>query len=239
MSDFLSFSPKTTVSVEARGSWKVARGFTLIEMLMVIIIVTMMMTVVVLGVKNVTGGKGTVSAVASSEALFAEARGLAVGRGGRTRVLVDVGNPEGNETYLRRAVVVYENDGGVWTPTGRAYQFPSGVYFSEQFSQPTVSEELSLHNEAGVESSSGRWAVYEFNSQGVFRSSGANPVTAPGAFIVAAGQRSGGQQRPRLTAAGARDFDGFVIWRSGRTAKYQNPEQMGAGVAGASVGDPF
>jgi len=179
--------------------------------------------------------------VANTEALFAEARGLAVGRGGRTRVMVDVSNPAGGENYLRRALVVYENDGGVWTPTGRAYQFPSGVYFSEEFSLPTVSEELGLHSEAGVEvaNSSGRWAVYEFNSQGIFRSSGANTGTAPGAFIVGAGQRSAGQERPRLTAAGARDFDGFVIWRNGRTAKYQNPEQMGAGVAGANIGDSF
>ena len=43
------------------------KGFSLVELLIVIVIMTALMTMGAMGIKNLTGGKGTSTAVANAE----------------------------------------------------------------------------------------------------------------------------------------------------------------------------
>ena len=63
-----------------------------------------------------------------------------------------------------------------------------------------------------------KYAIYEFNGEGIFTEAGAS-------FVIAAGVRPKGKE-PRTTASASKDFAGFVIWRNGRTSTYRNPDQM-------------
>ncbi len=79
---------------------------------------------------------------------------------------------------------------------------------------------MALQNEAGATMSAyaGKYAYYEFNSEGIFPGAGAS-------FIVASGARPKGQE-PKVTKSAERDFAGFVIWRNGRTSTYRNTAQI-------------
>src|SRR5690606_39091618 len=77
-----------------------SQGFSLIELLVVILIISMLLTLGAVGMKGMTGGKGISSAVATTEALFDEARSIAVGKGTRARVLVDINDIQNTENYL-------------------------------------------------------------------------------------------------------------------------------------------
>jgi len=215
-------------------------AFTLVEMLAVIAIIAVVLAIG-FGARNITGGQGTTAAVANTEALFADARALAVGRSTNAAVLVDLRDVANTDHYLRRVTLAYyDNENSRWTLTGRAYHIPGGVFFSQEFSEPSEITTLSLYNEAGTEMSgfSGNWAKYEFNSQGIFRRSESASSDFPGAFVVGSGQRMATNSNPTVTAAAVRDFDGFAIWRSGRTSKFQSPDQI-PGVTNINFGDSF
>jgi len=116
-------------------------GFTLVELLVVILIMTVLLTIGAAGFRN-AGGKGVSTALPSTEAIFDEARSVAVGKGTKSRVLIDVDNPDSEGNFLRRMVVVYEetDDDGEpiadsWKLAGRAYIFPPKTYFSREFSK--------------------------------------------------------------------------------------------------------
>ena len=204
-------------------------GFSLIELLVVILIISLLLTLGAVGLRGITGGNGVGAAVATSEAVFDEARSIAVGKGTNARVLVDVNDPKDNETYLRRLLVAFQklDDQGEptqeWELASRALTLPDKVYFSQTYSKQNHEagsggiEEMTLSVNKRL--FDGRYLYYEFNSEGI--------CTTPGAsFVVGGGVRPTGEE-PRVTGAGKRDFSGFVIWRNGRTSLFRNPEQIG------------
>jgi prepilin-type N-terminal cleavage/methylation domain-containing protein len=206
-----------------------ARGFSLIELLIVILIISLLLSVGAVGVRGALGGKGIGSAVSTAEALFDEARSTAVGKGTTARVLIDVRDSQDTSGYLRRIVVAYkklDKDGNptdTWELSSRATVLPEKVFFSKVYSkkdQKTGSgeiEEVTLST--GKSNFDGRYLSYEFNSEGI--------CTTPGAsFVLGSGIRPAGQD-PRVTAEGKRDFGGFVVWRKGATSILRGPEQIG------------
>jgi prepilin-type N-terminal cleavage/methylation domain-containing protein len=212
------------------------RGFSLIELLTVIAIVSVLMTVVAIGIGSI-GGKGVANAVASAEAMFEEARAIALSKRTTTRVLVNVRpgnemrNAQARENHLRRMIIAYQEldqDGSPtenWIVASRGILLPEHTYFSQQFSRKD-------HKTAGVtpdrvtlgatakEDFRGDYFSYEFNAEGI--------CTSPGtSFVVGAGTIPIGQELPRVTGAAKRDFGGFVIWRNGTTSSFRSPDQIG------------
>lgn len=204
------------------------RGFSLVELLVVILIMTILMTMGAMGIRNLTGGKGTSTAIANAEAVFAEARATAIGRSAGTRVLVDAKDINEQGNYLRRIVIAAQDidaDGkptNTWSLSSRGYTLPDGTYFSVELSKKDGSGSQKMEPQQVTLSKtadSGQYVVYEFNGQGI--------CTTPGAtFIIGAGSRPRGSA-PTIAGSAKRDFAGFTIWGKGETSMLRNPAQIG------------
>jgi prepilin-type N-terminal cleavage/methylation domain-containing protein len=210
-------------------STRSARGFSLIELLVVILIISVLLTLGAVGLRGL-GGKGVTSGVSTAEAVFDEARAIAVGKGTKARVLVDINNPQDTENYKRRMVVVYEklNEQGEpqkdqWEMSSRPITLPDGTFFSSTFSKKNhenggdAVEEFNFQSES-KKAFAGKYAYYEFNSEGI--------SSAPGtSFVIGAGTRPQGGE-PKVTGAAKRDFAGFIVWRNGRTSLFRGPDEI-------------
>lgn len=230
----------------------ICRGFSLIELLVVMVIISILMTAGAIGLKGM-GGKGVTSAVTTSEALFNEARATAKARNIRACVLIAkslVNNPEDD---LRRILVAYEELDPVtgepvagpdvtpnWVLSSRGILLPERVFFSEQLSRENheantgeiLTQELSGD---GIKTNYlGEYYIYQFNGEGVCLTPGAS-------FVVGSGSRntreSASSAPPVVTADGEKDFGGFVVWRNGGTSVFRIPNQITDSLP--SPGNPF
>jgi type II secretory pathway pseudopilin PulG len=208
-----------------------------VELLVVILIISVLLTVGSVAIRG-AAGKGVTTAVATTEALFDEARSTAMGTGTRARVLInaDAGSPN----YLRQVVLVGEllNPDGEsfdppqWELVGRGYTLPDGVFFSQEFSRlnhqggagqiPT----FTLNGPRVSAAYQGNYFFYEFNGEGIC-TQGLSGTTYNGpSFVIGAGVMGPEDVAPRATSDAQRDFAGFVIWRNGSTSLFRNPEQI-------------
>lgn len=210
-------------------------GFTLIELLVVMTIISVLLVIGTNAIRSIGSG-GTSTGVAQAEALFSEARAIAMGGNRPARVLIDMIDDE-SESYLRRLVIAVQSvdeDGlpipGQWELAGGVLQMPSSVYFSRQFSRKdhlAGSGSIDQMDLTGVSDTfAGTYAYYEFNGEGICSSGvGADgSYTAP-SFVLGRGVRDPGGE-PRTTSDGRRDFGGFVIWRNGSTSVFRDPSQI-------------
>lgn len=205
------------------------RGFSLVELLVVIVIMTILMTMGAMGIRNLTGGKGTSTALANTEAVFAEARSTAIGRGAPARVLIDVRDINDQSNYLRRIVIAAQDidpatglPRNSWSLISRGYTLPDGVFYSMDLSRNSGTGGAAMQPQSmplTKATDSGSYVVYEFNSQGL--------CTTPGAtFVLGSGARPKGSA-PIVNGAAKRDFAGFAIWGNGETSAFRNPAQIG------------
>jgi prepilin-type N-terminal cleavage/methylation domain-containing protein len=208
---------------------RISGGFSLIELLVVILIISLLLTLGAVGLRGI-GGKGVTTAVTTTEAVFDEARAIAVGKGTKARVLIDINDIQNLDTYKRRVLVAYEDldEQGEpikdkWVLASRAVTLPERTYFSQTFSKPDHKggsgqfEEMNL--QTGKTNFDGKYLFYEFNSEGICSKPGAS-------FVIGTGVRPDGQE-PRVTGEGKRDFAGFVVWRNGRTSLFRGPDEIG------------
>ena len=228
----------------------------MVELLVVVLIISILVTAASMGIG--AGGKGVTSGVATAEALFDEARAMAISMSTKTRVMILKDPPDTAANFsnsLRRIVLAYgearidpvtgelETDPVTgepmynWILSGRGTLLPEQVYFSETFSQKEhsvggVIEEFEPDD--WTDNYAGTYFYYEFNSQGICSTPGAS-------FIIGKGSRSSTKsaedQPPRVTASAKRDFGGFVVWRNGKTSVFRNNEQMGTNAV--ESGDTF
>ncbi len=210
-------------------------GFSLVELLTVIAIISVLMTVAGVGLGNLSGGKGVATGVSTSEAVFEEARSLAVGKRTSAAVMVSVQDPGNSDTYLRRLVVAYKEVDPVtnkqkdsWTLASRGATLPDKVFYSTDLSMQNHKIGSGSMPRATVSTNkreySGEYVVYEFNSEGL--------CTTPGAsFVIGTGTRTAGssERRPRVIGTAKLDFGGFVIWRNGNTSIFRDPLQATKG----------
>lgn len=212
------------------NSRRFLKAFTLIEVLVVIAIISILISIGAIGLGNLSAGKGTSTAIATTESLFEEARIIAVSKRCKARLMIFTGEPT-DERYLRRVVVAHEriNDDGTvaadeWILSSRGYIMPNGTFFSKEYSSLENGDsipEITLSAGLNVtEDFAGTYAFYEFNSEGVFTSPGAK-------FVIGTGIRPNDAIQPRVTKSAEKDFAGFVIWRNGRTSTFRSPDQMG------------
>ncbi|TAG09163.1 MAG: prepilin-type N-terminal cleavage/methylation domain-containing protein [Verrucomicrobia bacterium] len=222
-------------------------AFTLVEMLVVIAIMSILMTAGAIGLGGMDG-KGVTSGVATVEALVNEARGLAVSQGTESRLLVAQTLTSTPADNLRKIVIVTRTrkaDGSPeeterWQLASRGVTLPDQTFFSVRFSKknhtgtPTALETMSLNGADIKQLFRGNYYYYEFNAQGLPKDPGSS-------FVIATGARPSvmPQPPPRLTAAGKRDFGGFVIWRNGNTSIFRSPEQISPAISMMDAGQQF
>ena len=200
-------------------------GFTLVEVLTVMAIIAILMGAGAIGLGNLNAGKGTSSAIASCEALFEEARTIAVSKRCKARVMVLAADPT-KDTYLQRVVIVHQEikaDGTVepdsWIISSRGYEMPKGTHFSQVYSKLQAGGDIPEYTLVTTKTEyAGKYYYYEFNGEGIFDNPGSS-------FVIGAGVRPNGQE-PKTTPSAKRDFAGFVIWRNGRTSTYRSPGQV-------------
>ena len=209
-------------------------GFSLVELLTVIAIISVLMTVAAVGIGGLIAGKGVTTAVSTTEAVFAEARSLAVGKLTHAAVLVSAQDPTNADVYLRRLVVVYKEVDPVtnqmsneWTLASRGVTLPEKVYYSQLLSRKDhksssgALDKVMLSGANVKRDYQGEYYIYEFNAEGI--------CTTPGAsFVIGTGARTPGgtETRPHVIGSAKRDFGGFVIWRNGSTSLFRNPIQI-------------
>jgi prepilin-type N-terminal cleavage/methylation domain-containing protein len=220
-------------------------AFSLVELLVVIAIISILMTAGSIGLSNI-GGKGVTSGVSNAEALFNEARTIAVGKNTKARVLVAKDLTDNKSDNLRRILVAYSEidpaTGGEYNPerwvlATRAALLPEQTFFSQELSRKDGGTDIDvMPSLSNVKASyAGSYFYYEFNSQGI--------CTSPGAsFVIGSGARRGtGTDKPVVTSSAKRDFGGFVIWRNGGTSVFRSPEQIAqkASKSLPDTGKPF
>jgi prepilin-type N-terminal cleavage/methylation domain-containing protein len=240
------------------------RGFTLVEMMVVIAIISVLMTIGAIGIGNI-GGKGVSGGVTLAEAVFDEARTTAISRNLRSCVLIarEVRNSPAED--LRRMVVAYEEVDETtglaknpdtttpnWVLSSRAVLLPEQTYFSEKYSKKNFSgtgkiDTIEHSRIKDVKSSwNGSYYIYQFNSQGVCTSSTTPDSTEDlkgVSFVIGSGARnlsqSALQAPPRVTGSAKRDFGGFVIWPNGSTSTFKNPADIDQQIRTIQSGTTF
>jgi len=104
------------------------------EVLTVITIIAILLTVASVGIQRIDRGQANTSALAVAEALFDEARSMAIGQGTEARVLIhgnlDDSDELDRERYLRYLCVAVPDESGQYRVVSRGTLLPSGVYFS-------------------------------------------------------------------------------------------------------------
>lgn len=212
------------------------RGFTLIEVLVVIAIITILLTLGSFGLRNLTKTSGITAALPVAESLFVEARELAVGRATNTRVLihatVDASDEYHRVRYLKYMAIAYEeqdedgNGTGVWILSSQGTELPQGVYFDKTLSE-TNAPTLSTMTIQLPGKSDTTCYYYEFSSEGFITSPAISGNSVP-KFILRVGTLRPGDTEPTASSKSPNNIGGFVIWRTGRTSIFRSVEQIEA-----------
>ena len=223
------------------------RGFTLVELLVVVTIIGILLTVGSFGLRNFSKAAGVSAGIPIAEAMFAEARSLALGQGRKARVLINA-NPEDEERYLRYMIVVVQSqdDENRWIAAGKGAYLPKGVYFSQKYSYvnhassigeiPQVvgrgkdiySSQDSSESNANLSS---EYFYYQYNAEGIAENiddaGGDATANKIASFIIGTGSKPPGALSPRVSAGtGIKNFGGFVVWSRGTTSTFKHPDQM-------------
>lgn len=228
---FVQPAARISRSHTCRVVGRVAPAFTLVEMLVVISIITVLLTIGSMGLKNMSKASGVGAGIPIAEAIFAEARSLAVGKGTRARVLIhateDHTNEYHRERYLRYMAIQYDADGDPttddWVLASKGVSLPKAVYFMKNLSEQgglTLPTEASVSLPGGSSASASCY-YYEFNAEGMI-------VPAPSGnnvprFVIASGSLPPGTKDPIISG---KNMGGFVIWRTGRTSLFRHPDQI-------------
>lgn len=218
-------------------------GFSLVELLVVIAIISIMLTLGISGLGNLAAGKSLPTALSNAEALFDEARTMAISKGVKTRVLISVGDAQSPD-YLRKIAIIYQEFNPVtnqpvpdsWVLANRGMVLPEKVFFSKTYSKlavdgvagtgaalaDTATQKMTLTANANIKADyAGNYLYYEFDSTG--DSSGG---TKAATFVLGNGVRPQGNVNPEVTASAKREIGGFVIWSGGQTSLFRSPDQI-------------
>jgi len=214
-------------------SRRVAPAFTLVEMLVVITIITVLLTIGAVGLKNMARGTGISAGLPVAEAVFAEARAIAVGKGTKARVLIhgtkDKTDEYHRERYLRYMAIQYLDTQGtedtaddVWVIASKGMSLPKGVYFLKTLSDkggPAINSEENIELPGKSDTTC---FYYEFNAEGMISDPVPSDNTVP-RFVIASGSLSPDATEPTIRD---KNVGGFVIWRTGRTSLFRHPDQI-------------
>jgi len=211
----------------------VAPAFTLVEMLVVIAIITVLLTIGAVGLKNMAKAGGVSAGLPVAEAIFAEARAMAIGKGSKARVLIhgthDIADEYHRERYLRYMAIQYLDTQGtedeaddVWVMASKGVSLPKGVYFMKTLSETGG---LTIKSESDIElpgKSNTTCFYYEFNAEGMMSDPSPSGDSVP-RFVIGTGSLSPNATKPTIRD---KNVGGFVIWRAGGTSLIRHPDQI-------------
>ncbi len=214
------------------------KGFTLIEILVVMAIIATLLGLGVGAIKSMSTSKGVSSAVPIADAIFDQARQVAKSSGTPTRVVIYADttgdNKDKRDRFLRVMGVATGRDAAglpvddiadvtQWKLVSRPVTLPSNTFFNANLSnQPATATETAVFPGSADPKNC---YVYRFNSEGaLIDASGA--TVADGQFVVQAGKLLPGQTVPNEDSKASRDIGGFRIWANGRMAMFRSPNQI-------------
>lgn len=190
------------------------KGFTLIEILVVIAIISILMTMAAGVLKDSGNNRGMQGAVDQLEAMIREAQTTAIGNDTYTRlVIADDPNDSRHLRFmtilmLKRGERTPKYDGSDlvgnnsrWVTTSNGTLFPQGVYFSPHYSRPLEWSENKESETIGKDiaklSGKGESRIYyvEFDEKGRFVAPMADPThtTKPTRLVLINGKPSKGR----------------------------------------------
>lgn len=188
------------------------KGFTLVELLVVMAIIGVVMTMAAGVLRDAGKGRSTESAVEMLESMIAEARATAQGNDTYTRLIIadDPKDTSDTSRHLRYMTVqIYEpksNKGtydgtdvaqaGTWKSTSAGQMLPPGVFFSPHYSTPLEWVDGAGGSMIGTDSTRlsnrGYTRVYyiEFDEKGRFVANNADPLnpTRPQRLVLINGR---------------------------------------------------
>ena len=212
------------------------RGFTMAEILTVVAVMAILMSIAAVGIQKMDRGQATTTGLAISQAIFAEARSLAIGRGTRARVYIhgemNDGDEDDQQRYLRYLAVGVLEDGSDsdFEIVSRGTFLPNGVYFDEDASREASNDVSDLGTFGredvdlpGLGTNIRECFYYEFNGEGICIDGSKTNADPGAAFVLVGGVRGSDQEAPRPIG---NNRTGFVVWRNGQTAVYRSPDQI-------------
>lgn len=214
------------------------KGFTLIELIVVITIMVAMMALAANMLRGGGRGQGLQSAVEMVDGMVQEARLDAMGKGTWSRLII-VSTPDDEERNMRTLGVMSKNTRtGKWQLVNRLQTLPSGFYISPTYSTLLEGSKRTSKDKTIPRSFSSRDGqdtvnlpgnrmtdIYfiEFDEEG--RMSQPN---APTRLIVVAGSAGNGkEERPSPMTDGRPGLaGGIVIYPKGNVSRLRTDEQV-------------
>lgn len=206
------------------------RGFTLVELLVVVAIIAALTGLSVAGFRALGQSKGVSGAVDILAGLTRTARLEAMSLGTEALLIIDASDPSDSDHYLRRVAILKritnpeDPSQAIWKMEGKPLTFPPGVYFLEDYSDGFQEVSLTMAGspiEDSEEEESIRNYAYRFNDNGRL-----NTAATGGARIVLGEGIMGANDTlvfPDDKLAGRR---GFLLRQNGRPAFFENTDQM-------------
>lgn len=233
---------------------KIKKGFTLVELLVVMTIIGVMMTLTASVLQDSGTGRTLDSGLDLVTSLINEARATAQGNDTYTRLVIvnDPSDTSRNSRHLRFMVVQIfnktgsNNDGssvqlqGDWVSTSSGVMLPPGIYFSPHYSKPLSWADGSggrIGTDTARLSKNKRAKVYyfEFDEKGRYVSPSSSP-TSPSQpqrlVLINARQGKGHNSHDGIiplqldSQKKPAGAKGVVIWPSGLTSDLRTREQL-------------
>lgn len=221
----------TTLSKYRRTA--ASAGFTLVELLVVVAAVSILLTLGSVGIKSLTGGKGTTAGLATMEVLVEEARQTGIKNGGFGYLVIpaeqvpqtDDRFTQAKKNYLRQ---VYIGLGEVDPQTGnegqvelisRPNELPADTYFNPKLSNKGTGVYNFTKTKIKVPragNTNGREDCYilRFNSKGFLAP---RQGSADLAKIVLSRAVLNNSYQLQMEKSAANDHTAMAVWKTGRT----------------------